>query len=428
MTAAGPTRLFNKNYFLLWQGQFVSQIGNYIYAVAMMFWVKDATGSATLMGLIMMVSQLPSVLLGPFGGTFADQYSRRWIIIISDFVNALVVLSLAVVLFLHFAAVHVIIIWLFVVAIVSGITMSFFKPAINAAIPDLVPTENVPHANSMIQSSYQVAAFIGQGVGGMLFRMLGAPILFLINGLSFLFSGISELFIKIPQVIPKKEPNFKKIARVFWTDAVDGMRYVFKTKGLKEMVFAAGLLNFFVAPITVLMPFYVQHDLRASVDWYGYLLASAGVGSLLGYLLAGFIRINGRRRAWTIISAAIIACAGLSSLALIKFTFFALGDLLLVGIMGGFINVTAINLLQLTTPAEIRGRVFGFLGTLTGGLTPVGMGLAGVVADLTGRNIPVIYGLSGAIAGTLVIFLATRPAFRTFLATEFGENNTVITQ
>ena len=70
-------KLFNRNYFLLWQGQFVSQLGNQVYAVAMLFWITHATNSASVLGLMMMLSSLPAVILGPIGGTLADRQSRH---------------------------------------------------------------------------------------------------------------------------------------------------------------------------------------------------------------------------------------------------------------------------------------------------------------------------------------------------------------
>ena len=84
-----PSRLLNRNFFLLWQGQLVSQTGNQVAIVAMLFWIEQTTDSASLVGLIMMVSALPSVLLGPIGGTFADHYSRRAIIVYSDLFSGL---------------------------------------------------------------------------------------------------------------------------------------------------------------------------------------------------------------------------------------------------------------------------------------------------------------------------------------------------
>ena len=129
------SKLFNRNFFLLWQGQFVSQLGSQAFVIAMMFWIKHQTGSASIMGLLMAVSMLPSVILGPIAGTFADQFSRRKIIIFSDILRGIPVLVLALLIYYMVSTVEVIIICLFFVSLFSGVVSSFFNPAITAAIP-----------------------------------------------------------------------------------------------------------------------------------------------------------------------------------------------------------------------------------------------------------------------------------------------------
>ena len=130
MDVKKPVRLFNRNFFLLWQGQFVSQIGSQAYAIAMMLWVKHETGSASLMGLMMMVSMIPFVILGPFAGTFADHFSRRKIIIFSDILSGIPVLTLAFLMFYLPNASELIIVCLFLVNVSLGVIRSFFKTAI----------------------------------------------------------------------------------------------------------------------------------------------------------------------------------------------------------------------------------------------------------------------------------------------------------
>jgi MFS family permease len=177
-----PTRLLNKNFILLWQGQLVSQLGNQAYAIAMMFWIKHETGSATLMGLIMMVSQIPAVLLGPVGGAFADRHARKAIIVVCDLIDGVVVLALAGTMYLSPDNSGLIVVMLFTVGVIASAVGAFFRPAVGAAIPDIVPEKNLVAANSMNQFSMQASTMIGQGIGGVLYRLLGAPLLILIDG------------------------------------------------------------------------------------------------------------------------------------------------------------------------------------------------------------------------------------------------------
>ncbi|HIP71156.1 MAG TPA: MFS transporter [Anaerolineae bacterium] len=397
-----PSKLFNRNYVLLWQGQTVSRLGNQAFSIALALWIKQATGSATLMGLILMFSALPAVLLGPLAGAVADRYKRRTIIILSDLIGGIAVLILAGVMLTAPEATNLTLAVLFVVSILLAVITTFFHPAIAAAIPDLVPEDRLSSANALGQVSFQLTVFIGQGIGGTLYRILGAPILFLIDGLTYLFSAVSESFITIPQTVPEKIPGWRENLSAFKKDIILGFRYVWRTPGLRELVLVSTLLNFFMTPILILLPFYVEDFLRVKPDWYGFLLASYGLGSMLGFVLAGALPLSGRKRSWLIVLFIIVEPLGYVALGVWLNPWIALGMTLIGGLISGFVMVYVTTILQLTTPGDIRGRVFGLLGTLAGALTPLAMGAAGIIADLTGQNIPLIYIACGVMAALLL--------------------------
>jgi len=408
----------NKDFFLLWQGQFVSRLGSQAFMIAMMFWLKHATGSATLMGTLMMLSMLPMVLLGPFGGTFADLHSRRKIIIVSDVIHGLFVVSLAVLMMSVPDATSTIVVWLTVVAVVSGVVSAFFRPAITASIPSIVPEDKVAAANSLNEGTYHVSTLIGQGIGGVLFRVLGAPILFLIDGLSFLYSAISEAFIKIPQEIPERSSSWKDQFNRFLADTREGLRFVWGRTGMRNLFLAAAVLNFFAMPYMVLFPFYVEDVLGTTPDWYGYILAGYGGGSLIGYAVYGALKLSGRRRARVMILCLIGLAVSLAALGVSREPVLSLALIVLTGVFGGTFNVATLTLIQLATPDGMRGRMFGLLQTLVGGLSPISMGITGVVADLLDQNVPLIYLVCGGVLVVISIAIAANRDYRKFLAAE----------
>lgn len=408
----------NKNFVLLWQGQFVSQLGTQAFTIAMMFWIKHATGSATIMGTIMMISMLPMVIMSPFGGTFADRHSRRAIIVVCDLIRGVAVVSLAILIFTAPDASNLIVVWLTFVAVLSGVVSAFFMPAIKAAIPSIVPADKVAAANSFNEGSFEISTLVGQGIGGVLYRVLGAPVLFLIDGVTFLYSAVSELFMKIPQTIPEKGRGWREEMRQFDAETREGLRFVWQRVGMRNLFLAAAVLNFFSMPFFILFPFFVEDVLGASPDWYGFLLAGFGGGSLLGYVFISSIRVSGRTRSKMLVVFLVLVSACMGAMGFVDKPAVCLALMTAAGFVSGVFNITTLTLIQLGTPEEMRGRMFGLLNTLIMGLAPISMGLTGVVADLIGQKVSLMFVICGAIMVVIALAVSTNRAFREFLALE----------
>lgn len=413
-----PTRLWNKNYLLLWQGQFVSKLGDQAFILALNLWVVQATNSATLVGLLLMVSSALGLILGPFGGAVADRYSRRTIIVLTDVVRGLALVALAGLFFLAPTNIPLLVSGLFVIAICLAVCSAFFGPAISAAIPDLVPKERLGNANGLGQFSSEFSLIVGQAAGGTLFRLLGAPLMFLLDGLSFLFAGASTSFITIPQAISAQRQRWQDRVAQFRADLLEGLRYVWGNTGLRALVLVSAVGNFFSAPVLLLLPFYVKDYLGASDDWYGYLLSAFGIGSLLGFLLVSLLPLSGARRAWALLAMMAVDALWSGAMVLVNAPLAVLGLAVLSGATGSFVIVHLTTLLQLATPTELRGRVMSLLSTISGSITPIAFGLAGVVADLTGRNIVAIYLACSLIQIVLSLAILLRRDVRAFLAFE----------
>lgn len=413
-----PIKLLNRNFVLLWQGQFVSQLGSQAFAIAMVFWIKRQTDSATMLGLAMLAGTLPAALLGPFGGTFADRHSRRTIIIAGDFVRGVASLALAALVLSGPERAHLILPALIATSFVLGLTDSIFRPAIGASIPDLVPPERVTAANSMNRVSLDVSTFVGQGLGGILFRILGPGLLFLADGVTYLFSGLSECFIRIPQELPERAASWRQVVGGFSRDLREGLAHVWRRKGLRLLLLVSPVDTFFITAIVVLLPFYVEDVLGATPDWYGFLVASFGAGSLAGSVAAGTLTLRGqvRCRAFLTFSFAFALAAG--GLGLVRTPLAALGLICAAGAMNGFNLIHLLTITQLSTPGRLRGRVFGLMETLALSMAPLAAGLTGIVADLLDQDIPLIYTAAGIALAGVALVLVLSPSVREYLAYE----------
>src|SRR5260370_24436587 len=167
LAGGAPGRLFNRNFLLLWQGQAISQLGNQAFALAMAYWTLEATGSASLMGLMLATMNLPVPLLAPIGRVLGDRFSRIRILVVCDVVAGLALLIQSFAMFSGRCSQTVLVAMLFAVALLSGVVNGFFLPTLSACIPDLVPKERGNAANSLNQFSVQAATLLGQGLGGV---------------------------------------------------------------------------------------------------------------------------------------------------------------------------------------------------------------------------------------------------------------------
>ncbi len=412
-----PTRLWNRDFFLLWQGQLVSQIGSKAFVVGMMFWVQQTTGSASLVGALMTMATLPAVLIGPLAGAMADRYSRRAIIVVADLISGLSSLTVASLFFLRPEATSLLITVLFAVAVLNSLARACFRPSVSAAIPDLVPQPKITAANSWRQGASRISAVLGQGSGGMIYGWYGAPVLFLADGLSYIFSAISECFIRIPPHQHQKADSDGSAFRRVWEDSFEGLHYVWKRPGMRGLLLIEGLANLFLMPLLVLLPFFVERNLQGGAAWYGWLLAGMSAGGIIGFALAGILRLEGRLKALGVLAACLGGELLFGLLSFVNTPVLALVVLTLLGVLIGLFNVQALTIFQTTASSGFRGRVMGLLGTISMGAAPIGMLMSGIIGDLTGQNVSLIFLVCSILAMLSTLLLGARTVVLEYLAT-----------
>jgi DHA3 family macrolide efflux protein-like MFS transporter len=383
-------RLWNRSFTLLWQGQLISSIGKNAFALTALLWLKETTGSGTLSGLVGAAAMLPMVLLGPLAGVFVDRVNRGRMIAWTDVAGGVLVSAAAALFFLLPGSGSLLLAAVFVVSLGTGLLDTFSQPSISASLPDLVPREKLEAANGLNLTGLHVAMLVAQGASGILYRLLGAPLLVAANAVAYLWAGFTEL--------------------------AEGARYVWRHRGLRTMLGVFTALNFFVTPILALMAFFVQDYLRLRPEWLGYLMASYGAGGLVGFALAGALPVRGRGREALVAAATIGESAMIPLMLVFRAAAFQVGGFFAAGLLGGLVNVHAMTLLQTAAPAELRGRVQSISMTLSVGVMPVGMALSGVLFDASGGSFLWVIGLPGVmmlVVSCLALFFRH---YRNFLA------------
>jgi len=364
--------LWNRNFLLLWQGQLVSSLGDNFYAIALGFWVLEKTGSTGLMGTLMAVSTLPRVLISPFAGVWVDRSERKSLLIAMDVIRGIASGGVGLAAF----AGHLEVWMVFAAGIILSICGSFFGPAVSSTMPDIVPPEKIVQANSVFSLAYNGTGIIGTAGGGFLYQALKAPLLFLSDGLSYIFSAAAILFMRIPGV----KHQAHKLS--FFADLKGGLLFVKGFNGLKYSFVIFGVLNFFanIGFFLVLPMFQKIPSLGAAK--YGIVMGILTGGSFLGYLLASTIDIPVKRRFAVFYAGALVSAACMALFPVRVNMIYMSVMAVLIGLSIAVVNALISAVMQITVPAEMRGKVFGLLGTMAGSLTPLAFAAGGWLGEL----------------------------------------------
>lgn len=375
-----PTKLWNKNFILLVQGRFVSLFGSVLFSVALGFWVLDRTGSGTLMGTIIAASSLPRILISPFAGPLIDRWRKSRILVAADLINGIMVLAATTVIYMDLLEVWMV----FIVAVVSGIVSAFFSPASSAIVPELVPAEKITNANSVNSMVNSVSEILATPFGGFLYAAFGAPLLFLIDGVSYILSAISEMFIKTS----KKAEKISTEKYNYWADFKSGIKYTVSHIGIRNFFLLAAFMNFMLsAAMITLMP-YFQRTASLGPDKYGVAMSVFTVGMLLGGFIMSILKVNNNNR-FQIFFASMVACLAALALSLLWSYIFILVFFFIGGLLIVVVNVIIGAIIQLIVEPEMRGKFFAFSTSISAGLTPLGLALGGVLSD--SFSIPAVF-------------------------------------
>jgi MFS family permease len=259
----------------------------------------------------------------------------------------------------------------------AGILLStcgaVFRPGINASIPEMVPISRLTNANSILSIASTGSNMLGNIAGGFLYQLLGAPLLFLFNGLSYFFSGSSLTFVKIPK-------SKTKMQKKFFHDMTDGFSFVWNRKGLRYILMVTAILNFFSYTAIVLFLPLFQQTSYLGAGRYGIAMACFMGGAMAGFLFTSVIKIPWKQRLFLFILSTIISNISLV-IALNQHIFWTM---LLFILLGGFfnsiVNVILLSAIQVSASNEMRGKVMAFTSMTTQCLTPFAMFFGGFLS------------------------------------------------
>jgi MFS transporter, DHA3 family, macrolide efflux protein len=394
-TAPSPLAVFrNRAFSLLWTGQLVSTIGSALSSLAASILVFERTNSALSVGLMLMATAAPSLLVGLVAGVFVDRYDRRRIMIICDVLRAGLALLIPVLAPLN-------IIWLYVIVAVSSAIGQFFEPAHSSMLPEVATDEELGAANSLIVISSFGSTAIGFAVSGLIASRYDIAWAFYADAATFLISALAIMLIRVkPLEAPKEDASLAVVGR----NLMAGLRYLFDTPILRSLLLSSlPVLIGFGLSNALLLPFAIR-ALGATEFEYGLQEGLTSVGFVVGSLLMANLADRWREGQWISLGFLGMGVAG----AAYAFTT-SIPLAIFIVALSGFLNappaIARRLIIQRHSPREMRGRVSSAFFVSRDVLFLVGMGLAGLADVIDVRWMVLISALMILVAGVWVLVL-----------------------
>jgi predicted MFS family arabinose efflux permease len=363
-----------RNFLALWIGQLVSQVGDQFVIIAILVLINQLTDSSVPVGIVGLCFTAPQLLLGLWGGVFADRWNRKAVMIGSDVLRGLAVLALVMVR----DASQFYVLYLVTFAISSlGV---FFSPARNAVIPNIVPEQFLLAANALIQSSQVIAMIMGASIAGFVVDWLGIEFAFVFDALTFFASGVAIVTMRIPRTSLRTQQG--DIGEI-WAQLKEGLAFIKRNPFLTNLMVITGQATFGFAAIFVLGVMHLGTELGVDAKGFGILYAVEGLGVVIGgAMLTNFL--NRVRANWVV--ATCMVALGLSIVAFAAAPSYALVvvSMIVIGLSIVSARAALATLTQALVPDEKRGRVESAVTMVIGAATSASAGLAGLFGDLIG--------------------------------------------
>jgi MFS family permease len=377
-----------------------SSFGTYLAAVALTLQVWDDTNSGVWVAALLIADFLPIVVIGFLLGPLVDRLSRRRLMIASDLVR-----------FGVFAALPFVdgVGSLIALAAVSGIATGFFLPAANAAIPNLVPEEELVNANSLVVTAETLSWMIGPVVAGLMVTAWSTDVPYVVNAVTFLLSAAF-----VSRISESKLRSEDSLRRGHWRDVADGLKLVVTGRPLRTVLVVWNVALVGSAAVNVAEVVFAKDTLDAGNVGFGALVAASGVGLAIGsFLSAPALGRVGLRRNY--IGSLVLMGVGWGAAALSGSIWLAVA--FVVGGAAGNGSVIVCNrlLVQRGAPDQYRGRALATIMSSNYAVLGLAMAAAGVLTDVVGARAVwigagVMYLVAAAVAVVMTRWLPVETA------------------
>jgi MFS family permease len=387
-----------RNYRLFFWGQLVSLIGTWMQQTAMSWFVYEITNSKFLLGAVAAVGSAPMMLFATWGGSLADLYPKRSILVATQTAQMICAFLLAVGIWAGFANATFIVI----IAALNGVAMGFDMPARQAFTVEMTSREDLLNAISLNSSVVNGARVIGPSLAGLMIGAVGVATCFLINALSFVAVIAGLLMMRLPSF--ERKAAIVSPAEHAW----NGIVYSFQHPRVRTILLLFLAVGVFGWSYMVVMPAFARDVLGRGADGFGILMSASGTGALIGALFVATFghRVTPRKLA---LGGVWVFSAALLAFSFARNFYVALGFLFVAGFGMLLFFSTTNTVLQTIVADDMRGRVMGVWSLVFGAMIPLGSLEAGAVANWFGT--PTALALGGivcAVSGLVALLVIRR--------------------
>lgn len=371
----------NKSAITFLFSQNISLFGSSVVGFVIIWYITLETSSGLWLMLATICSMLPQVIISLIAGVWADKYNRKHLIMLSDSFIAFATFLLAILLWLGYFKLEL----LLIISIIRSIGSGIQTPAVNAIYPQIVPKEQLVKIQGINQTLSAILLLLAPAVGGLL--LINMPFAFLLDVVTALIAIIILSFLKVDKI----EVNSQN---TFFLNLKEGIVYTIQNKQLKLILMCYLVTFFLVAPIAILSPLLVERYFQSSVLYLTLNEIFWTIGSTIGGLYISFNKkITNKIKAITIS----LLCSGLTFnlLGLSNYFVFYLLILTIAGFFMPIIITLLTVLIQTKVPANILGRVFSLVQLISASAMPIAILLFGPLADII--SIKIIFIVSGIL-------------------------------
>lgn len=385
----------SRNFRLFFAGQAVSVTGTWMQMVATAWLVLRLTGSGVALGIETALAFGPILLLGAWGGAIADRHDKRTVLLGAQVAYATLALALWALVATDVVELGLV----YALALGQGIVTAIEMPTRHSFFAEMVEPRDLTNAVSLNSAVMTGTRIVGPALAGVLIAGVGMEWCFLINGVSYLAVIGALVSMRRDELRRQRAPREAGAIR-------EGLRYAWRTPGLRRPLVLMSALFLFSFNYSVLLPLFAERTLRGGAGTLGTLLSMMGVGSLAGALvIAGRARADEHRLA---LAAAVVGLMTVLT-AIAPTTSVASVAMIALGFASIVFMITANSTLQLTARPDMRGRVMALYGMVFLGSTPIGGPIAGWVGEHLGARVGLAGGGTVALAtGAIGLWLFAR--------------------